>query len=173
MGMRVKTWKLFSGLLAMVLLTGVLAGCAFLLETPAPDSTETVVETPVESPESDVRVVVDGRYTSKEEVALYLHLHGHLPPNYLTKRMAEDRGWRASAGNLWEVTEEMSIGGDRFGNREGLLPAKEGRQYFEADINYGGGFRGAERLVYSNDGLIYYTADHYASFELLYGEVEE
>lgn len=171
--MRKQAWKLLSGLLAAVLLGGLLAGCALLLETPVPGPSETAVETPVESPESDVRVVEDGRYTSKEEVALYLHRYGHLPTNYLTKRMAEDRGWRASAGNLWEVTEEMSIGGDRFGNREGLLPAKEGRQYFEADINYGGGFRGAERLVYSNDGLIYYTSDHYASFELLYGEVEE
>ena len=64
----------------------------------------------------------------------------------------------------------MSIGGDRFGNREGLLADKEGRQYYECDINYEGGFRGPERLVYSNDGLIYYTGDHYDSFELLYGE---
>jgi guanyl-specific ribonuclease Sa len=64
----------------------------------------------------------------------------------------------------------MVIGGDRFGNREGLLPESDGRKYFECDVAYEGGYRGAERLVYSNDGLIYYTPDHYESFTLLYGE---
>ncbi|WP_276648398.1 ribonuclease domain-containing protein [Trichococcus flocculiformis] len=64
----------------------------------------------------------------------------------------------------------MSIGGDCFGNREGLLPKKSGRTYYEADIDYDGGYRGAERIVYSNDGLIFYTDDHYESFEQLYGE---
>ena len=66
----------------------------------------------------------------------------------------------------------MLIGGDYFGNREGLLPEEDGRDYFEADVNYDGGYRGAERLVYSNDGLIYYTDDHYDSFQQLFGEDE-
>ena len=64
----------------------------------------------------------------------------------------------------------MSIGGDYFGNWEGLLP--EDYDYYEADINYEGGYRNAERIVYSEEGLIFYTDDHYASFEQLYGEEE-
>ncbi|GAA0357110.1 ribonuclease domain-containing protein [Alkalibacterium iburiense] len=112
----------------------------------------------------------DGYYSSEEEVALYLDTYGELPYNYVTKEEARELGWVASEGNLWEVTDEYLIGGDRFGNREGLLPEESGRQYFEADVNYEGGYRGAERLVYSNDGLIYYTDDHYDSFTLLYGE---
>ncbi|MGN1069057.1 MAG: ribonuclease domain-containing protein [Candidatus Fimadaptatus sp.] len=62
----------------------------------------------------------------------------------------------------------MSIGGDRFGNREGLLPDARGRQYYECDVNYDGGYRGGERIVFSSDGLIYYTCDHYNTFALLY-----
>lgn len=71
---------------------------------------------------------------------------------------------------MWDVTDKMSIGGDRFGNRENRLPIKAGRVYYECDINYKGGYRGPERLVYSNDGLIYYTGNHYDSFTLLYGD---
>ncbi len=74
----------------------------------------------------------------------------------------------ADRGNLWDVTDEMSIGGDRFGNREGLLPDASGRKWYEADIDYDGGRRNAKRIVFSNDGLIYYTDDHYESFEQLY-----
>lgn len=109
-------------------------------------------------------------YSSKEEVAEYIYLYEELPPNYLTKNEARELGWDNAKGNLWEVAEGMSIGGDYFGNREGLLPEEAGRDYYEADINYEGGYRNAERIVFSNDGLIYYTADHYESFEQLYGE---
>lgn len=109
-------------------------------------------------------------YSTKNEVAAYIHEFNELPPNYLTKDEAEALGWDNSEGNLWEVTDGMSIGGDFFGNREGLLPKKSGRTYYEADIDYDGGYRGAERIVYSNDGLIFYTDDHYESFEQLYGE---
>ena len=112
----------------------------------------------------------DGYYTSKEDVALYLNNYDKLPNNFIRKGEASDLGWESNKANLWDVTDRMSIGGDKFGNREGLLPKKDGRQYYECDINYEGGYRGAERLVFSNDGLIYYTADHYDSFELLYGE---
>lgn len=111
----------------------------------------------------------DGEYSSKEEVAAYLYLFGHLPDNYLTKKEAQDLGWVASRGNLWKVAPGMSIGGDRFGNREGLLPTKKGRKYYECDIDFDGKYRNAKRIVFSNDGLIYYTDDHYESFELLYG----
>ncbi|NMB06754.1 MAG: ribonuclease [Tissierellia bacterium] len=112
----------------------------------------------------------EGEYFTVEDVALYIHLYGNLPHNYITKNDARKLGWEPSKGNLWDVTDKKIIGGDVFGNREGLLPHKEGRKYFECDVNYKGGKRGAERIVYSNDGLIYYTKDHYKSFELLYGE---
>ena len=112
----------------------------------------------------------DGYYTSKEDVSLYIHTYGNLPENYITKKEASELGWESSKGNLWDVTDKKSIGGDKFGNREGKLPIKEGRQYSECDINYEGRYRGAERLVYSNDRLIYYTKDHYDTFILLYGD---
>ena len=129
-----------------------------------PDSEEAQME----SQTNDSSVVEGQAYSTKDEVAAYLHEFGELPPNYVTKKEAEALGWDNAEGNLWEVTDEMSIGGDRFGNYEELLPEKEGRVYYEADINYDGGFRGAERMVFSNDGLIFYTGDHYESFEQLY-----
>ena len=117
----------------------------------------------------ELTVSEDGKYTSKEEVALYLHLYGHLPSNYITKTKARKQGWVAEEGNLWEVTDHMSIGGGEFTNQEGKLPKKKKRVYYECDIDYEGGPRNAKRIVWSNDGLIYYTDDHYNTFELLYG----
>lgn len=111
----------------------------------------------------------DGTYTSRDEVALYLHLYGHLPSNFITKKEAEKLGWKG--GSLEPYAPGKCIGGNRFGNYEGLLPEKEGRTYAECDIDtLGEDRRGAKRIVFSNDGLIYYTEDHYESFELLYGE---
>ncbi|MFC4804258.1 ribonuclease domain-containing protein [Filifactor villosus] len=107
-------------------------------------------------------------YSSKEEVALYLFHFKTLPSNFITKKEAKRLGWIAKEGNLWEVTNHMSIGGDVFGNREGKLPDKKGRTWYECDIDYQGGTRGPKRIVYSNDGWIYYTGDHYSTFELLY-----
>ncbi len=126
--------------------------------------------TPQATEATTPKILEEESYSSKEEVAEYLYLYGHLPPNYLTKDEAKNLGWVSSKGNLWEVAPGMSIGGDRFGNREGLLPTAKGRKYFECDIDFDGTYRGAKRIVYSGDGLIYYTEDHYESFELLYGE---
>ncbi|MDO4327874.1 MAG: ribonuclease domain-containing protein [Lachnospiraceae bacterium] len=109
-----------------------------------------------------------GSYTSRDEVALYLHAYGHLPDNYITKKEAEALGWDSKKGNLWDAAPGMSIGGSRFGNYEGLLPDEKGRTYFECDIDYEGGYRGAKRIIYSNDGLVFYTEDHYKTFEQLY-----
>lgn len=122
------------------------------------------------TPDSNLILEEDGWYDSKEEVALYIHLYGELPDNYVTKKEAEDAGW--SGGNVERYTGEgTAIGGSRFGNREGLLPKEQGRTYTECDIDtVGENARGAKRIVFSNDGLIYYTDDHYESFELLYGE---
>ncbi len=108
----------------------------------------------------------DGWYTTPEDVALYIHTYGELPDNFITKKEAQELGWDSKKGNLWEVAEGMSIGGDYFGNREGLLPEED--DYTECDVNYEGGFRGGERIVFSDDGDIYYTGDHYESFEQLY-----
>ncbi|MDP3387922.1 MAG: ribonuclease domain-containing protein [Eubacteriales bacterium] len=135
----------------------------------------TIVSQPTVKPPSETslqsKVIKGEYYNSKEDVSLYIHLYGTLPPNYITKQQAQELGWVASKGNLWEVTDRLIIGGDRFGNREKLLPEETGRQYYECDVNYNGGFRGAERLVYSNDGLIFYTSDHYATFkEILFKE---
>lgn len=122
------------------------------------------------SDEGNKTVDENGWYTSKEEVALYIHLYGELPDNYVTKREAEEAGW--SGGSVERYTGEgTAIGGSAFGNREGLLPKEQGRTYTECDIDTPGkNSRGAKRIVFSNDGLVYYTDDHYESFELLYGE---
>lgn len=109
----------------------------------------------------------DGTYNSVEDVSLYLDYYGHLPDNYITKDEARKLGW--TGGSVEQVAPGCAIGGDRFGNREELLPT--GRTYYECDIDtIGQSSRGAKRLVYSDDGSIYYTEDHYESFTLLYGE---
>jgi len=111
-----------------------------------------------------------GIYDSKEDVALYIHTYGKLPKNYLTKQEArEELGWEG--GSVDDYRENACIGGDRFSNAEGKLPEKSGRKYYECDIDtIGYKNRGSRRIVYSNDGLIYYTGDHYKTFELLYGD---
>lgn len=111
----------------------------------------------------------DGSYTTKDDVALYIHTYGHLPGNFITKKDAQALGW--PGGSLEPYAPGMCIGGSRFGNYEGLLPEADGRTYTECDIDtLGADSRGAKRIVFSNDGLVYYTGDHYESFELLYGE---
>lgn len=105
-------------------------------------------------------------YYTADAVAYYLAAYDELPPNYMTKKEAEALGWIAAEGNLWDVAPGACIGGDRFGNYEGLLP--EDADYTECDVNYYGGYRGGERLVYDTDGNIWYTADHYTTFEQLY-----
>lgn len=111
----------------------------------------------------------NGVYTTAEDVSAYLLAYGQLPDNFITKSEAKSLGW--NGGGLEDFAPGKCIGGDKFGNYEGLLPEESGRQYYECDINtLKKNSRGAERLVYSNDGLIYYTADHYDSFTLLYGE---
>ena len=129
---------------------------------PTPKPTPAPTQTPGEQTLDE-----DGSYTTKEDVALYIHTYGHLPPNFMTKKEAQAAGW--SGGSLDRVLPGMCIGGDYFGNYEGQLPKAKGRKWTECDINtLGAKSRGAERIVFSNDGLIYYSPDHYESFELLY-----
>lgn len=151
------TKKILALLLTLVLSLGMFTACA-------PTDTAS-------SGDSQPAIAENGSYTSKEEVALYIHTYGHLPENYITKDEAYDLGWQ-SEGTLDEVAPGKSIGGDYFGNYEGILPDKPGRDYHECDIDYVSGNRNAKRIVYSNDGNIYYTEDHYNSFEHLYGDDE-
>lgn len=141
-------------------------------EAPATAEASTPTPEPTAAPEptaTPIPVSEDGIYDSRDEVALYLHLYGHLPSNYITKKQAEKLGW--SGGYLEPYAPGKCIGGGRFGNYEGLLPEAKGRQYYECDIDtLGARKRGAKRIIWSNDGLIYYTADHYEHFTLLYGE---
>lgn len=131
--------------------------------------TRDVTEAPPE--EEGPFVEYGGEYSDKDHVAAYLRAFQELPPNYITKQEAQALGWVSSLGNLWEVAPGKSIGGDRFGNREGRLPAAKGRQYYECDIDYAleqelyRGGRNAKRIIYSSDGLIFYTEDHYNTFE--------
>ena len=124
--------------------------------------TETQPET-VTIPENDI-IAEDGEYTSKDDVALYIHIYGRLPKNFITKTEAQKLGW--SGGGLDGYADGKCIGGDYFGNYEGNLPKKNGRKYYECDIDtLHAKSRGAKRIIFSNDGLIFYTEDHYETFE--------
>lgn len=134
-----------------------------------PDITDDTEDTEV-SEESEVYVIdEDGIYTSCEDVSLYIYTYGHLPDNFITKVDARALGWEG--GSLEPYAPGMCIGGDYFGNYEHLLPEASGREYHECDVDtLEASSRGAHRIIYSNDGLIYCTEDHYESFTLLYGE---
>ena len=136
----------------------------------AVDVTDPIVsDDPVVTDTPEETLAEDGTYTSKEDVALYIHLYGRLPGNFITKKDAQNLGW--DGGSLEPYAPGKCIGGSYFGNYEGLLPDAPGRKYTECDIDtLGASSRGAKRIVFSNDGLIYYTDDHYKSFTLLYGE---
>ena len=164
--------KKFTALLLALLLTFSLAACSSESGASAPQqgSEETVqTETTASEETEESAIAEDGSYTSVEDVALYLYTYGHLPDNFMTKKEARKLGWEK--GSLEPYAPGMCIGGDYFGNYEGLLPEADGREYTECDIDtLGAKSRGAKRIVFSNDGLIYYTEDHYESFTLLYGE---
>lgn len=138
--------------------------------TEAPSETaEDIFIQPADTDEAAPIIDENGSYTSRDEVALYIHTYGRLPQNFISKKDAQALGW--SGGSLEPYAPGKCIGGSRFGNYEGLLPEKNGRSYTECDIDtLGKSSRGAKRIVFSNDGLIYYTDDHYESFTLLYGE---
>ena len=172
--------RLTGALLALLLVFSVLSGCGgaapdvpsctAVPAADAPSDAEADAVSPGESDKSSPAALDEGgEYTSAEDVALYLHLYAHLPQNFITKKDARALGW--NGGGLDDYADGKCIGGDRFGNYEGLLPDAPGREYHECDIDtLHAASRGAKRIVYSNDGLIYYTEDHYESFILLYGE---
>lgn len=168
--------QLTAWLLALVMLFS-LVGCG--TDAPVQDETnlpqqeqQDVQNAPSEDadmPDETAQIDEDGAYTTKDDVALYIHTYGHLPDNFITKKDVQALGW--PGGSLEPYAPGKCIGGSRFGNYEGLLSEADGRTYTECDIDtLGADSRGAKRIVFSNDGLIYYTEDHYKSFELLYGE---
>ena len=117
---------------------------------------------------NSISVQKNGTYTDKDHVALYIHTYGTVPSNYISKTKARKAGWVNTDGNLWDVLPGMSIGGGGYFNDDNKLPDAPGREWFECDIDYDGGYRNSKRIVYSNDGLIYYTNNHYKTFERLY-----
>ena len=173
--MKKRITTVLAALLAVILLV-LFGGPTESVPAPAPQETAPLFQTVTQqAPETAAQeeapppIDPDGSYTAKEDVALYIHTYGCLPANFMTKEEARELGWEG--GGLDDFAPGMCIGGDRFGNYEGLLPEARDRSYTECDIDtLGASKRGAKRIVFSNDGLIYYTDDHYESFELLYGE---
>lgn len=174
--------KLLSLVVSLAIVLGLML-CNALLDGFQPidgSGTDTTVQTgnlsqntegiqPDETTEAAPILDPNGSYTTKEDLALYIHLYGCLPGNFITKSEAAKLGW--TGGSLEKYARGKCIGGDRFGNYEALLPDAPGRTWTECDIDtLGASSRGAKRIVFSNDGLIYYTEDHYETFELLYGE---
>ena len=178
--------KIIAVLLTLLCVATLFTGC-FRIQSPDTPSTEPAQQITAETqtatstsqavtqprttspPETQTGLDKNGSYYSRDDVALYIHTFGRLPSNYLTKQQAQALGW--SGGSLERFAPGKVIGGSRFGNYEGLLPDAPGRYYTECDIDtLGKDSRGAKRIVFSNDGLIYYTDDHYQSFTRLYGE---
>ena len=153
--------KLMSVLLVLLMLLS-LSGCAEMMQ-----AFSTLSEAVDDAKEQAQSLPISGSYTTQEDVAKYIYLYGCLPPNFMTKDEARSLGW--TGGSLEPYAPGKCIGGDRFGNYEGLLPDAPGRTWTECDIDtLGASSRGAKRIVFSNDGLIYVTHDHYESFKLLY-----
>ncbi len=140
-------------LLALAVL--LFSGQAGLVDLPA-------LLSPDASPEAQQPI------TSPQAIADYLFAHGQLPPNFITADEAEDLGWDSRINSVSDVAPGCSLGGDYFGNYEGRLPAARGRHWYEADCYYVSGRRGPHRIVYSSDGLVYYTPDHYETFTQLF-----
>ena len=134
-------------------------------DTGTADDTAEIIAVPMPA----VDVEEDGVYTSRDEVAAYIYRFHRLPSNYITKSEARALGWEG--GSVEEVAPGKSIGGSAYGNYDGSLPDMPGRHYYECDVDtLGADSRGAKRIIYSNDGLIFYTEDHYETFILMYGD---
>lgn len=103
------------------------------------------------------------KLTEEKTVISYVKQQHRLPDYYITKNEARKEGWNASKGNLCEVLPGKAIGGDKFSNRERRLP--DGEKYFEADVNYQCGGRNADRIIFTKEGDVYLTKNHYKSFE--------
>ncbi len=103
------------------------------------------------------------KLTKDEKVIAYVKSNHQLPDFYITKSEAKSKGWIPSKGNLCDVLKGKAIGGDKFSNREKQLP--KGEQYYEADVNYNCGNRNADRIIFTKNGDVWLTKNHYKSFE--------
>jgi guanyl-specific ribonuclease Sa len=151
----------------MVLLVFLLAGCGHAGDPGAKSSNSPgsgSSQTEQKQQTSKGKEAAQAPLTGFKEVSDYIRKNRKLPDNFMTKQEAEKLGWVPAKGNLNKVAPGKSIGGDRFGNREKQLPDAKNRIWYEADINYKEGPRGADRILFSSDGLIYMTTDHYKTF---------
>lgn len=196
MNLKKKLWRLLSVLSTLLLVVLPIAGCDYSYTSESTTETGTYTSisdtsgqnnsttesstqqkqtdsssatTKKQIDETDDYLVKDGSYTSKEDVMNYLIQYGQLPDNFITKKEAKKLGW--SGGSLEPYAPGKCIGGDYFGNYEEVLPVVSDRTYHECDIDtLNAKSRGAKRIIYSDDGQIYYTEDHYKTFTLLYGD---
>lgn len=167
-----RSWLAAMAVILLIALTGCAESSNNALSTPEPSPTassqasQPKATTPPKASKTQDQASDNAQapLTSFKGVSDYIRQHHTLPDNFITKKEAEGLGWIASKGNLNKVAPGKSIGGDRFGNREGLLPKAKNRVWYEADINYKKGPRGADRILFSSDGLMYMTTDHYKSF---------
>ena len=154
-------------IILLVVIIGILLynNCNLKMQpsTGAQQKTETQKDQPVSNANPSSNKIDE--LTKESIVVPYVKQNGKLPDYYITKREAREKGWDASSGNLCDVLPGRAIGGDVFTNREGNLPEKQGRKWFEADLNYNCGRRNADRLLFSSDGLVFVTHDHYKTFE--------
>ena len=159
-------------LLCLTLALLMLTGCSL------PTVTEDIAELPLADavPETEKTVPEEertGPIIEPQAIADYLFTYGKLPDNFITKKEAQELGWDSTRNYVSDVAPGKSIGGDRFGNYEGVLPKVKGRTYYEADCYYTKGKRTAERIVYSSDGHVWYTEDHYVTFTELFPSGQE
>ena len=137
---------------------GIIFFCIILVVSSSGCLSDTSTDT--EKINSTSNINEDGSYYSKDDVAKYIKTYNHLPSNYVTKSKARELGW--SGGPLEKYAPGKRIGGDKFTNRQKVLPTGE---YYECDItDNDSNTRGAKRIVYSTDGRVYYTEDHYKTF---------
>ncbi len=132
--------------------------------------TDDAQDAPQPEPTKGVKDAFELPVTDPQQIVNYLGKYGKLPENFITKKEAQALGWDSWYNYVGEVAPGKSIGGDRFGNFDRKLPSKKGRIWYECDANYRGKKRGAERVIFSSDGLYYYTKDHYETFTQMYPE---
>ena len=159
-----------------IFLVGIAAVFFAACSTPTISSDDEDLESssvPKPTSSADIKSIYDaveesGLYTTKDSVAAYLCKFDKLPANYVGKNEGK-RLYESETGKTFEkwnfnpwTTIGVMIGGDSFGNKEGLLPKGS---YHEADVDYSGKNRGTKRLVYQSDCVIFYTADHYETFK--------
>ena len=169
---RNKIIRLFVILLAAILL---LSSCtASALETAKKNKNKTtatpaVTETPTAVPEV---TATPGPMDEAQKLADYIFEYGKLPENFITKKEAQARGWQDQYRYVGDIEPGRCIGGDYFGNYERKLPVVKGRKYYEADCFYQGGPRNEYRIIYSTDGHVWFTGDHYETFIELFPTTE-